>query len=67
MTITIQLKTFKEDGNREQFYINKLKKGLAKRIYCKLIYRWNHYKVVDMPLFCMAIAADEIHNISISK
>jgi hypothetical protein len=63
--VLITFKTLNKDGEYDQLSISELKPRLAKRVYKKLLYRWKHYKVVDIPLFAIAVAADDINNIAI--
>ena len=66
VALVITLKTLKEDGSNSQISISKLTRRAAKRVYKKLLYRWKHYKVVDIPLFAIAVAADIIDHITIN-
>lgn len=65
--VIIVFKTLAEDGTNEQMSITELKPHSAKRVYKKLLYRWKHYKVVDVPLFAIAVAADTIDHIALYK
>lgn len=65
--VIITFKTLDEDGVKDQISISELKPRLAKRVYKKLLYRWKHYKVVDIPLFAIAVAADDIDHIALYK
>jgi len=65
-TVVITFKTAIKDGRAaNQISIERLKPRSAKRVYKKLLYRWKHYKVVDVPLFAIAVAADNINTITI--
>lgn len=57
---------FKPNSRNDNITISKLKPRLAKKIYRSLIHQWKHYKAVDIPLYALAVAADNISHIAIT-
>ena len=65
MTITIVLKEKDKDGVHNDIQITGLTHG--KKIYHKIVKRWNRNKVVSLPTQCVSVASDEIHSIILSN